>query len=95
VIDAARDLAWQPMANLPGSLRYFERRESAERLVGYLQAVRRLPADELELRFLVAAARRLAACSFSNRRGHAYYERRQAARELRGCLEVYDRLERP
>jgi hypothetical protein len=45
-----------------------------------------------ELTFLVAAIRRVAACSFSNRMGLPYYERKQAVAELRGCLVVYDRV---
>jgi hypothetical protein len=89
-IDAAEDLAWRPTANLPGSLRYTERKESADRLCERLAAVSALSANASpELRFLVDAMRRVAGCSFSNRRGEPYYARRQAVWELRGCLVVW------
>ncbi len=89
-IDAATDLAWRPTANLPGSLRYQERRESADRFCERMAALPRLSAKASpELRFLVLAMRRVRWCSFANRRGAPYYERRQAIWELRGCLEVW------
>ena len=91
-IDAAIDLAWRPTANLPGSLAYTERKESAERLCERLAAVGSLSANPSpELRYLLAAMRRVAGCSFSNRRGEPYYARRRAVYELRGCLDVYNR----
>lgn len=91
-IDAAEDLAWRPTANLPGSLRYTERKESADRLCERLAAVRALSANASpELRYLVDAMRRVAGCSFSNRRGEPYYARRAAVWELRGCLVVWKR----
>jgi hypothetical protein len=90
-IDAATDLAWRPTSNLPGSLAYRERKESAERLCELLRAVRIPAGASPELRFLVAAMRRAGRCSFSNRRGEAYYERRRCIYELRGCLDVWRR----
>lgn len=97
-IDAARDLAWRPTANLGGSraIAYEPRLEAHRRLVDALERVTGLSANASpELRFLLAAIRRVAACSFSNRMGHPYYERKQAVAELRGCLVVYDRLAAP
>lgn len=89
-IDAAEDLAWRPTANLPRGARYNERTASHERLVAQLGAVRALSANATpELRYLVAAMRRAAAASYSNRMGRAYYERREAIYQLRGCLEVW------
>ena len=91
-IDAAEDLAWRPTSNLPGSLRYHERKESAERLCERLAAVRSLSANASpELRYLLDAMRRAAGCSYANRRGPAYYERRSAIYQLRGCLDVWKR----
>lgn len=90
-IDAAIDLAWRPTSNLPGSVRYHERREAAEELCRRLQAVA-LPDDAPdELRFLLAAMRRVAGCSFANRMGQPYYERKAAVFELRGCLVIWQR----
>jgi hypothetical protein len=91
-IDAARDLAWRPTANLGAGIRYTERREAHERLCALLRGVRVPAGAPDELRFLVAAMRRVAGCSFSNRRGEPYYWRRQQIYELRGCLDVWDRL---
>lgn len=88
-IDAAEDLAWRPTSNLPGSLRYHERKESHQRLCDLLAHVRLSANASPELRYLVAAMRRAAACSYANRRGPAYYERRAAIYELRGCLVVW------
>jgi hypothetical protein len=91
-IDAAEDLAWRPTSNLPGSLRYHERREAHERLCERVALVRGLPRNAApELRFLLAAIRRAAAASYSNRLGLPYYERRRAIYELRGCLDVWKR----
>ncbi len=94
-IDAARDLAWQPTHNLGGRggpRRLAERHESHERLVDALGRVTALSANASpELRYLVAAIHRVAACTFSNRMGRPYHERKQAVAELRGCLDVYDR----
>ena len=94
-IEAGRDLAWRPTSNLGGSraIAYEPRLESHRRLVDALAGVTALSANASpELRFLLAAIRRVAACSFSNRMGQPYYERKQAVAELRGCLVVYDRL---
>jgi hypothetical protein len=89
-IDAARDLAWRPMANVSG-IRLQERHEAHERLVDALTGVRRLPPGATpELRYLVRSMRRAARASYSNRRYAPYYERRQAVAELRGCLSRYD-----
>lgn len=93
-IDAARDLAWRPTANLGGrsATGYEPRMEAHRRLVDALADVTGLSANASdELRFLLAAIRRVAACSFANRMGQPYYERKQAVAELRGCLVVYDR----
>lgn len=94
-IDAARELAWMPTANLRASLTYDERKAAHARLVARLAEVRGLSANASpELRYLVPAMRRVAACTFSNRTGHPYYERRQAVAELRGCLDALDQLRR-
>jgi hypothetical protein len=90
-IDAAIDLAWRPTANLPGSLRYTERRESAERLCERLAAIRLSANASPELRFLVDAMGRVAGCSFANRRGEPYYWRKRCVYELRGALVVWQR----
>lgn len=93
-IDAARDLAWRPTSNLGGRTAhlYRERYEAHERVLAELTYVRDLSAHaEPELRYLLAAIRRVAAASFANRAGAPYYERKQAVIELRGCLDVYDR----
>lgn len=97
-IDAARDLAWRPTSNLggPRAIAYGPRLEAHQRLVSALTKTsyrdyRVTAMADPELRFLVAAIRRVAACSFSNRMGLPYYERKQAVAELRGCLITYDR----
>lgn len=91
-IAAAEDLAWRPTANLPGSLRYTERKESADRLCRLLAKVTALSANASpELVYLVAAMRRTAGCSFANRRGEPYYARKRAVIELRGCIDVWKR----
>lgn len=90
-IDAARDLAWRPTANLGAGIRYAERREAHERLCALLCGVRLPAGTPDELRFLLAAMRRVAGCSFANRRGEPYYWRKQQIYELRGCLVVWDR----
>lgn len=91
-IDAAEDLAWRPTYNLPGSLRYHDRQEAAQRLRDLLARVRRLASDAShELRLLIAAMRRAAAATYANRKGPPYYERKQAIYELRGCLVVWKR----
>jgi hypothetical protein len=91
-IDAAEDLAWRPMSNLPRGVRYNERLASHQRLVEALGAVRGLSANASdELRYLVTAIRRAAAASYSNRMGQPYYERREAIYQLRGCLDVWKR----
>lgn len=88
-IAAAEDLAWRPTSNLPGSIAYTERREAADRLCALICRVR-LPSDAPdELRFLVEAIRRVAGCSFANRRGEPYYHRKRMVYELRGCLVVW------
>lgn len=88
-IAAAEDLAWRPTANLPGSVAYHDRREAHARLVEILAGLRSPRGASPELRYLVAAMRRVAAASFSNRYGLPYYERREAVSQLRGCLDVY------
>lgn len=95
-IDAARDLAWRPMANVSG-IRLVERHESHERLIDALalcrQQISDMPADAApEIVFLVRAMRRAARCSYSNRMGVPYYERRQAIAELRGAIAAHDEL---
>lgn len=91
-IDAAIDLAWRPTSNMPGSLGYHERKESAERLCERLAAITALSANASpQLVYLVAAMRRVAGCSFANRRGEPYYVRKRAIYELRGCLDEYQR----
>jgi hypothetical protein len=88
-IDAAADLAWRPTSNLPGSIAYTERKEAHERLCRLLAGAR-LPRNAPdELRFLLAAMRRVAGCSFANRRGEPYYWRKRCVYELRGCLVVW------
>ena len=94
-IDVAEDLAWRPTSNLPASIGYRERRESADRLVELLAGAR-LPSDPSdELRFLVEAMRRVARQSFANRRGEPYYARKRAILELRGCVDAYRKATRP
>lgn len=93
-LDAARELAWWPHGNFGGhSARlYPARREAHQRLVDLLAGVRGLSANASpELRALVAAIRRVAACTFSNRTGLPYAERRQAMAQLRGAFDVWDR----
>lgn len=91
-IYAARELAWQPTHNLSSRERYAARLACHQRLCDALGGVTRLSANAgAELRFLIEAMHRVAACSFSNRRGEPYYARRQAMAELRGCLLAYDR----
>lgn len=92
-IDAAIDLAWRPTANLPGSLRYTERKEAADRLCERLAAVSLSANASPELRYLVDAMRRVAGCSFANRRGEPYYWRKRCVYELRGCLVVWQKAE--
>lgn len=91
-IFAARELAWQPHANLSDKKRYAERTACHQRLVEALQRTTAVSANASpELRFLVEAIHRVALCSWSNRMGVPYYERRQSLAELRGCLLAYDR----
>lgn len=92
-VDVARDIAWRSLGNLAG-VRFAERRELHRRLEALVDGLSVSANAGPELRYLVAAIRRVAACSFANRRGPRYYERRQAIIELRGCLEVYDRSRR-
>jgi hypothetical protein len=90
-IGAAADLAWRPTYNIPGALAYRERQEAAQRLRDRLCGAR-LPANApAELRFLVAAMRRVARCTFANRKGEPYYWRKRCVYELRGCLVVWQR----
>jgi len=90
-IDVATDLAWRPVANLPGSVAYHERKEAHERLCALLGRASLSANASAELRYLVDAMRRVAGCSFANRRGEPYYARKRAALELRGCLDVWRR----
>lgn len=90
-IYAARELAWHSHCNLmPARLR--ARHAAHDRLVERLRDVHALSANAgPELRFLVEATHRVALCSFANRMGIPYYERKQAIAELRGRLLAYDR----
>ena len=88
-IDVATDLAWRPIANLPGSVAYHERKEAHARLCALLGRVRLSANASPELGYLVDAMRRVAGCSFANRRGEPYYARKRAVIELRGCLDVW------
>lgn len=82
----------RPHENLPGSLAYTERKESAERLCERLAAVTALSANASpQLVYLLEAMRRVAGCSFANRRGEPYYARKRAIYELRGCLDEWQR----
>lgn len=91
-IFAARELAWQPTHNLSSRQRYQERLDAHARLTAALGHVSALSANAgAELRFLLEAMHRVVRCSFANRKGIAYYERKQAMAELRGCLLTYDR----
>lgn len=101
-IEAARDLAWRSTSNYGGrsAILYADRKESHDRLVtalskmSYRDVLVTTMAFE-ELRFLVDAMRRVAACTFSNRMGLPYHERKQAVKELRGCLVTYDAAVQP
>ena len=91
-IFAARELAWESHVNLSDRKRYAHRNELHRRLVDALTNVTALSANAgPELRYLVEAMYRSAACSWANRKGLPYYERKQAVAELRGCLLAYDR----
>lgn len=94
LVEAARVLAWMPAANFGGragsSRRYRQRQEAADRLAAATIGVR-LGADApAELRAVLDCARRCAACSWSNRCGLPYAERRQAMAQLRGALAAWD-----
>jgi hypothetical protein len=91
VIDAARELAWLPHANLPRGRVYWERKEKHERLVEALRNVRLPAGASIELVLLLEAIRRVAAASYSNRFGEPYMERRQAMAMLRGALDSWHR----
>ena len=91
-IYAARELAWQSHVNLSSRERYVARHAAHQRLVDALVGVRTVSGNASpELRFLVEQMHRIALCSFANRKGHRYYERKQAMAELRGCLLAYDK----
>lgn len=91
-IFAARELAWQPHVNLSDKKRYAHRNELHRRIVDALAKTTALSANASpELRYLVEAIHRVALCSWANRMGAPYYERKQAVAELRGCLLAYDR----
>lgn len=93
-LDAARELAWWPHTNFGGHRAhlYQERRDAHQRLVDRLADLRGLSANAgPELRALIAAVRRVAACTFSNRTGLPYAERRQAMAQLRGAFDAWDR----
>lgn len=91
-IFAARELAWQPTHNVSNPRRYEERRQAHVRLIEALNRVPSLSANAApELAFLVEAMHRAARCSFANRKGLPYHERKQAIAELRGCLLAYDK----
>ena len=91
-IFAARELAWEPTHNLADRKRYARRHELHRRLVDALTHTTGVSANAgAELRYLVEAMHRVAMCSFANRKGAPYYERKQCVAELRGCLLAYDR----
>lgn len=90
LLSAARALAWWSHCNLSSPDIYQARRASFARLRDVLAET--FHADvSIELAFVIRAARRLAACSDSNRWGLPYYERKEAFAQLRGALDVYDR----
>lgn len=92
VIFAARELAWESHVNLSDRKRYAHRLELHRRLVETLTRATALSANASpELRYLVEAIYRAAACSWANRMGLRYYERKEAVAQLRGCLLAYDR----
>lgn len=92
VIYAARELAWHSHVNLSNRKRYADRLAAHTRLEEALTRCSALSANaSAELRYLVAAIYRVASCSFANRMGVPYYERKVAMAELRGCLLAYDR----
>ena len=92
VIFAARELAWESHVNLSDRKRYAHRNELHRRLLDALEHVTGLSANASpELRYLVEAIYRAAACSWANRKGLPYYERKEAVAQLRGCLLAYDR----
>ena len=91
-IYAARELAWEPTHNLSNRERYAARNAKHDALIDALGRTSGLSANaSAELRFLLEAMHRVAACSFANRRGEPYYERKVCVAELRGCLLAYDR----
>lgn len=90
-IEAATELAWMPTANLPRSRVYWARSEAHDRLVAAVARLGPVPDADAELTYLLAAIRRAAAASYSNRMGEPYYERREAIYQLRGCLDVFAR----
>jgi hypothetical protein len=92
-IDVARELAWYPVCNstCKRSSWYARRREAHVELGDRLARIRIPATASPQLRTLVTAMRRVAAASFSNRQGVAYYERRTAVLQLRGCLDEYSR----
>ena len=90
-IDVARELAWLPIANQPAGRTYDRRKALHAELDDRLSQIR-TPQEPDELRLLVIAMRRLAKASYANRCGLPYAERRQAALQLRGALDVFDRL---
>jgi hypothetical protein len=88
-IEAATDLAWRPTCNLAVKASYRARHESHERLVSAIGSVRHAVNGPPALAYLWLAILRVARCSFANRMGAAYYERKEAVRQLRGCLDVW------
>lgn len=92
IVAAARAVAWWPFGNLSTPALYQARCADHTRL---REALARHPRPRVtcdEARFVVRAARLLAEHSGSNRFGVAYYERKAAQAQLRGALDVYDRL---
>lgn len=95
IIDAAREAAWQPSANLSSAARYNDRREAYDRL---RQLTRRegwqRPFFAVGRPLLLAlgfAIWRAAKVDASNRRGEPYFRRRQVMAQLRACLVEFDR----
>ena len=97
-LDVARELAWMPTANLggkAGAMIYRTRYELHQTLIGLVAEVRLPRRCSDELRLLWSATERVSRCTFSNRMGLPYYERRQAVAQLRGAFAVWDRADQP
>jgi hypothetical protein len=90
-VDVARTLAWLPWSNSSGRKGWYaERRDAHAELLRRLDSVIAPTTAIPELAALVAAIRRAAQCTYSNRFGPPYAERRDAIRKLRGALSAWD-----